>query len=387
MTSSRFTRLLAAVTLTGASLVIGASGALAQSAPTSSAPASSAPTGSPPGSIPSCQFTSDNTHPLPYCSTGQTSSIPVASQQIVTYSFNYPGDNSNITFWASVDPINPTVASAIGVNVFDTTSKATPPPPVEIVTTLSNQANRDPHQMQWNYSSGTSGPVTLQFFNYSPNTVTFTMNDSGMVLNSGSTTTTSPLTLTLGSTPSANPAPGSSPAAIPAPPGGSAAPAPAPAQGANGDPSTITSCQFTSDNTHPLPFCSTGQTSNITVPAGGTVTYKFNYPGDNSNVTFFANVDQVNSIDASAIGVNVFDTTSKATPPPPVEVVTTLSNQANRDPHQMQWNYSSGTSGPVTLQFFNYSPNPVTFAFNDSGMVLSTGSSTTTTPMTLSLAA
>jgi len=29
----------------------------------------------------------------------------------------------------------------------------------------------------------------------------------------------------------------------------------------------------------------------------------------------------------------------------------------------------------------------VTFAFNDSGMVLSTGSSTTTTPMTLSLAA
>lgn len=338
-----------------------------------------------PASIPSCLFTSDSTHSLPFCSTGQTSNVVVASNGVVTYQFNYPGDNSNITFWASVSPIDPIVAPNIGVNIFDTNTTPASGTPVETATTLSNQANSDPKQMQFNYSSATNGPVTLQFFNGSPNAVTFAMNDSGLVVNTGNGATTTPVTLQLvsGATPGAA-VPAAPVAPVASVPGSQ--PVAAPAQGATGKPATIPSCQYTTDNTHPLPFCSTGQVSTIVVPAGSSINYKLNYPGDNSNITFTSSLNPIDPTVASAVGVNVYDTTSQAQPPMPVEVATTLTNQANSDPKQMQFNYSSGTAGLVTLQLFNYSPNAVTFSFNDSGLVVNSSSGLVTTPVTLQLA-
>lgn len=366
-------RLLVAAGLVSSGLVL-APGALAQAAGN-------------PATIASCQYTSDNTHPLAFCSTGQTANISVPANASVSYKFDYPGDNSNLTVWASVNPMDPLTASAVGVNVFDNAKPATPPVPVETVTTQTNQANSDPHQMQFNYSAGPAGPVTLQFFNGTSNSVTFSMNDSGLVTNSSSGSVTNPVVLYLLS------APGSVPAASPASPAAPAAAAPAAAApaapavaGAPGKPSTIASCQYISDNTHPLPFCSTGQVANVTVPPSGSVNYQFAYPGDNSNITFTSTVNPIDPMVASAIGVNVYDAnSSKLQPPAPVEIVTTLTNQANNDPHQMQFNYSSGTAGPVTLQLFNYSQNAVTFGLNDSGLVVSTGNGSTTTPVTLQL--
>ncbi|MFI5267753.1 MAG: hypothetical protein ACHQ7M_10295, partial [Chloroflexota bacterium] len=147
--------------------------------------------------IPSCQYITDNTHSYAYCGTGQTASIPLASNATTSYTFNYPGDNSNITFTAMLSPVDSTTTSATGFNVYDNTSKAVPPPPVEIATIASNELNSDPHSLQFNYSSGTLGPVTLQLFNYTPNTVTFNLNDSGLVASSGAGSTTTPVTLQL----------------------------------------------------------------------------------------------------------------------------------------------------------------------------------------------
>ncbi|HLY63982.1 MAG TPA: hypothetical protein VKU60_00490 [Chloroflexota bacterium] len=331
----------------------------------------------PPATIPSCQYTSDNTHALPFCSTGQTTGISLPTNSTASYAFNYPGDNSNITFTASLDPIDPSNATAAGFNVFDTNSKAVPPSPVEVATVASDGISNDPHSMQFNYSSGTPGPVTLQLFNYTSNTVTFSLNDSGLQLNTGSGSVTTPVTLQLGSAPPA--ASGSSPA--PPTPG---QPATTP-KSASGAPATIQSCQYTSDNTHPLPFCSTGQTTAVTVPSNGSVTYQFNYPGDNSNITVTAMISPVDPSSATAVGFNVFDTATKATPPVPVEVATIASNQISGDPHSMQFNYSSGITGPVTLQLFNYESTAATFNISDSGLVLNTGSGGVTSPVTLQL--
>jgi hypothetical protein len=360
-TRKRFiVRFLVAVAVASMALLTAGTAALAQTAP---------------ATIPSCQYTTDSTHALPFCSTGQVSNVVVASNSTVSYKFNYPGDSSTITFTATANPIDPSVASAIGVNVYDTASAATPPVPVEIATTLSNQANSDPHQMQFNYSSGTSGPVTLQLFNYSPNPVTFALNDSGLVASSSAGSVTTPVTLELAS--------GAAPAA-PAPSTPAAAPQPSRAPAAGGtNPATIPSCQYTTDSTHALPFCSTGQVANITVPSNGSVLYTFGYPGDNSNITFTATINPIDPAAPTSVGFNVFDTTSQAKPPVPVEVVTIESNQANSDPHQMQFNYSSGTQGTVTLQLFNYLSSPVTFALSDSGLVSSTSAGSTTTPVTL----
>src|SRR5581483_10920895 len=113
MIPSRFVRASLAAGLAAASVLVSAAGALAQVAATPTAPAS----------IPSCQFTSDTFHPLQFCSSGQTYPIPVPSGGTVTYSFNYPGDNSVVTFFASIDNVSSITASAIGVNVYDTTRK------------------------------------------------------------------------------------------------------------------------------------------------------------------------------------------------------------------------------------------------------------------------
>ncbi|MGI9147747.1 MAG: hypothetical protein ACR2IK_14545, partial [Chloroflexota bacterium] len=234
----------------------------------------------------------------------------------------------------------------------------------------------DAHSLQFNYSSGTPGPVTLQLFNYTPNTVTFNLSDSGMVSTTSAGSVTTPLTLQLGSAPA--------PAAPSAAPAASAPAAPA-AANPSGAPSTIASCQYASDNTHPLPFCSTGQTAAVPVASNAIVTYKFNYPGDNSNVTFTSSLTPSDPTTLSAEGFNVFDTTSKAVPPPPVEVVTIATNGVSTDPHSLQFNYSSGTPGPVTIQLFNYTGTTVTFNLSDSGMVTNASSGSVTTPITLQL--
>jgi hypothetical protein len=333
-----------------------------------------------PATIQSCQYTTDNMHSYPFCSTGQTADVPVPSNAITTYTFAYPGDNSNITFTATLTPIDPTTVNGAGFTVFDTNSKATPPPPVEVVTISSNELNRDPHALQFNYSSGTPGPVTIQLFNYTPNTVTFSLNDSGFVSNSSSGSVTTPVTMQLGSAPpsATGPAPASPAPAVPVA-------APAAPSTAGGAPATIQSCQYTSDNTHSYPYCSTGQLANVPVASNAIVTYKFNYPGDNSNITFSAFLSPVDSTTMNAMGFNVYDTLSKATPPPPVEIATISSNELNKDPHAMQFNYSSGTPGPVTLQLFNYSPHTVTFSLNDSGLVTTSSSGSVVTPVTLQL--
>jgi hypothetical protein len=85
----------------------------------------------------------------------------------------------------------------MGFNVYDTNSKATPPVPVEVATIPSNELGTDPHSLQFNYSSGTSGPVTIQLFNYTPNTVMFSMSQSGLMVNTSNGSTTSPVTLQL----------------------------------------------------------------------------------------------------------------------------------------------------------------------------------------------
>jgi len=151
-------------------------------------------------------------------------------------------------------------------------------------------------------------------------------------------------------------------------------------------PATIPSCQYASDNTHPLPFCSTGQTASVVVPPASSVTYTFNYPGDNSDITFTAQLSPVDPSTVSAIGFNVYDTTKQSNPPIPAEIATIKSNGVSSDPHSMQFNYSSGTPGPVTLQLFNYAPGPVTFNLSDSGLVISTSGGSVTTPVTLQLA-
>ncbi|HLY64003.1 MAG TPA: hypothetical protein VKU60_00595, partial [Chloroflexota bacterium] len=261
-------------------LLLGSAGTLAAGSPALAQTASPAQTsGTAPATIASCQYTSDTVHSYSYCSTGQSATITVPPSGNVVYTFNYPGDNSNITFTASVTPIDPTTASAIGVNVFDNTKPSTPPTPAEIVTIQTNELNSDPHMMQFNYSSGTAGPVTLQLFNYSSGTVTFSLNDSGLVFQTGSGAAVTPVTLQLKSGATSAPA-GSAPVS----PGASPAPGQPTAQ-ASGDPSSIQSCQYTSDQFHSYPFCSTGQFTPVNVPANGSVVYKFNYPGDNSDIT------------------------------------------------------------------------------------------------------
>ena len=343
-----------------------------------------AQTSATPASIPSCQYATDNTHSLPFCGTGQTSAVTVGQNATVTYSFNYPGDNSNITFTATLSSVDATTTTAAGFNVFDTASKANPPVPVEIATLASNGVSTDPHTMQFNYSSGQPGPVTLQLFNYTGGSLTFNISDSGFVLNTGQGTQTTPVNLTLGPTPSSTSlaAPTASSAPAPAP----AAPAVPAAKPSTGTPATIASCQYTTDTTHSFPFCSTGQTTSVTVASNANVTYKFSYPGDNSNITFTSNITPVDSTATAAVGFNVFDTTTNNKPPTPVEVATIASNELNSDPHMLQFNYSSGTLGQVTVQLFNYTPNTVTFSLSDSGFIANASAGSVTTPVTLTLA-
>ena len=84
------------------------------------------------------------------------------------------------------------------------------------------------------------------------------------------------------------------------------------------------------------------------------------------------------SENALACNLNVFDAQHQASP---VEVADTKSDQKPNDPHGIEFNYSSGTAGTVSVQFFSYAPSAVSVSLTDGGLVSTSGA---TTPLTLS---
>ncbi len=148
-----------------------------------------------PPSIPACTYTSDAGHLNPFCTTGQTTSVTVGATSSVNYTFGHQGDGSNMTVTVHLSPIQPGYASLVGVNVFDADHPVGNGQPAETATTLSNQIESNPNAMQFNYSANRNGLVTLQFFNFSPNDVTFNVDQSGLVLSGNGLT--SPVTLQL----------------------------------------------------------------------------------------------------------------------------------------------------------------------------------------------
>jgi hypothetical protein len=134
--------------------------------------------------------------------TGQTMTFDVPSSPngfSQTWTLNYPGDNSNLTVDAELGGYDPSFASAIGFNVFDSQHQSAP---VEIATTQSNMKTNDPKGIEFNYSSGSAGPVSItndphgiefvyssgtpgtvivQFWSYAPAALTMTLTQSGFI--------------------------------------------------------------------------------------------------------------------------------------------------------------------------------------------------------------
>ena len=280
--------------------------------------------------------------------TGQTMTFDVPSSPngfSQTWTLNYPGDNSNLTIDAELGGYDPSFASAIGFNVFDSQHQAAP---LEIATTQSNMKTNDPKGIEFNYSSGTAGAVNFQFFSYASIPLSVSLSQSGLVsINGGNGSTVAPVTLQ---------AQGVAAAAAPAPaalaPTGAKAPAPA-APAPSGTASDLT----------------TGQTLTFNAPAspnGFTKQWTFSYPGDNSNIIFDAEIGGYDPSFATAIGFNVFDSQHQAAP---LEVATTQSNMKNLDPHGIEFVYSSGTAGTVIVQYYSYAPAAVTMTLTQSGLI------------------
>lgn len=115
--------------------------------------------------------------------TGQTMTFDVPSSPngfSQTWTLNYPGDNSNLTVDAELGGFDPSFASAIGFNVFDSQHQAAP---LEVATTQSNMKNLDPHGIEFVYSAGTPGTVIVQYYSYAPAAVTMTLTQSGFIQN------------------------------------------------------------------------------------------------------------------------------------------------------------------------------------------------------------
>jgi hypothetical protein len=295
---------------------------------------------------------------VPSIPTGQTVSLDVPaspSGYTQSWTFPYPGDNSNLTVDAEVNGLDPSYQTAVGFNVFDVSHQTAP---VEIANLQTNQKSNDPHGIEFNYSSGTQGTVTIQLFSYAPVPVSLNVSQSGLQsINSG----TAPAAITLTG-------PGGAAAPAPAAP---AAPAPAPvASPAAGGPGVAS-----------------GQSLSLNVPAspgGYTKSWKFDYPGDNSTITFDAEVGGLDPSFQTAVGFNVYDSQNAGTP---VEIATLASNGRSNDPHGIEFVYSSGTAGSVTVQFFSYAPAPVTLNLTQGGLVSpSTAQGNTITPVTLQAA-
>lgn len=296
-------------------------------------------------------------------STGQTTTFKVPSSPngfSQVWSFNYPGDNSNLTVDAELGGYDPSFASAIGFNVFDSQHQGTP---LETATTQSNQKTNDPQGIEFNYSSGTPGPVSVQFFSYAPTPLTVSMTQGGLVSNnSGSGSTQTPISLEPQGTP---PVAVTSGPAAPAPPPTSAAQAPA--SGGSG--------------------LASGQTATFNVPAspnGFTKSWTFSYPGDNSSIIFDSEIGGYDPSFATAVGYNVYDSQHQGTP---LEIATTQSNQKTNDPKGIEFVYSSGLPATVTVQFFSYAPAGLNVTLTQGGLISSASSSpngvSTVTPVTL----
>lgn len=292
---------------------------------------------------PALAATPDQSVPTGQALTFQAPASPNGFYQ--TWTFNYPGDNSNITVDAELGGFDPSQAGGVGFNVSDAQH---PGQVVEIANTQTDQKQNDPQGIEFNYSSGFAGPVNFQFYSLSRTPITVTLTQSGLVPAGGGLAV--PVTLTVQGTPT------TTPVTAPAP----AASAP-PAQGA------------------PAPAGSTvaaGQPANFAVaskPGGSFKTITFNYPGDNSNITFDAELPNFDVTQQGAVGFNVFDSQHQTSP---VEIATTLSNQRSNDPHGIEFNYSSGTAGTVIVQVFNYSPQSVDVTLTNSGLVTTNGAAT-----------
>ena len=112
------------------------------------------------------------------------------------------------------------------------------------------------------------------------------------------------------------------------------------------------------------PAVPAGQTVNLDVPAGtpsqGTVqTFTFSYPGDGSGVLIDARISGLDAPNYSAAGFNVYDEENVNAP---METATTLTNQKDSVPGSIEFGYSSGHAGMVTVQFFNWSQEPLTLS-------------------------
>ena len=293
--------------------------------------------------------------------TGQTTNFKVPSSPngfSQSWSFKYPGDNSNLTVDAELNGYDPSFATAVGFNVFDSLHQTTP---VETATTQTNMKTNDAKGIEFNYSSGTAGAVTIQFFSYAPIPLSVGLTQGGLVSsNTGSGSVTTPITL------QAPGAPAAPTTAAPAPtaPGAPAAPPAAPA-GAG---------------------LATGQTATFNVPAspnGFNKTWTFNYPGDNSNIIFDSEIGGYDPSFATAIGYNVFDSQHQAAP---LEIATTQTNQKQNDAHGIEFVYSAGTPGTVSIQFFSYAPTALNMTLTQSGLIGAnpgTASAAPITPVTL----
>jgi len=275
------------------------------------------------------------------------------------WTFSYPGDNSNITVNAEVTGLDPSFQTAVGFKVFDVSHQSAP---VETATLQSNQKQNDPQGIEFNYSSGTPGTVTVQLFSYAPSALTVSVSHGGLVSpNGGNGSVITPVTF-VG-------------------PGGAAGPAAPPASGA---PASSAPSASTVSGGASL---ASGATASLNVPAspnGYSKAWTFSYPGDNSTITFDAGVTNLDPSFATSVGFNVFDSQHQTSP---VETATLQSNQRQNDPHGIQFVYSSGTVGTVTVQFFSYAPTPVMLTLSQGGLVSPSGvNGSTTTPVTLQAA-
>jgi hypothetical protein len=104
-----------------------------------------------------------------------------------------------------------------------------------------------------------------------------------------------------------------------------------------------------------------GQTAPFSLPAGnggcdGAQLFTLSYPGDSSNLTIDAQFAIQDSTIASALGFNVWDSSGSMIPNESVTLANSLKTSAT---NTLEFNYSSGTPGRVTIELFNWAKVPV----------------------------
>ncbi len=266
-----------------------------------------------------------------------------------SWSFAYSGDGSAITFDAELEGWDASYAGAAGFNVLDSQH---PVSPLWIATTKTSQRPNDPRGIEFNYSSGTAGSVTVQFFSFVPKPLSVSITQGGLISTAGAQ---NPITVQLLGAPSG------STATVPSSP-------------PPGPPSPSAAAAASSQLVVP-----TGQQGHLTAPAnvGVAQAWTFYYPGDESNVTFDAELGGLDALQAPGVGFNIFDVQHQS---PPVFTATLQSAQRRGDPNGLEFNYSSGFAGTVTLQFFNYGSNPIDLTLSQTGLTAPGGANV---PITL----